>query len=86
MTGILRITGLLGMIVFGGLFFVLLQYPKTVERSAVGFIKQRIETEIRERFPELGAGDLAEGARKLSERLGHGQEWLQKEIDDGLPE
>lgn len=85
MATMLRALGLLGVVGFGVLFLVLLAYPKELERSAVGFIKQRIEADLRERFPGLGRDALTQGAERLSAGLAERQRRLRQAIDDGLP-
>ena len=86
MTGMIRGIALLGITIFGSLLFLLGQYPKDFERSAVGFMKHRIEIEIRERYPEFGNGRLEQGVRQLSEKLGLRQENLRRSIDSDLPD
>jgi len=50
---ILRIVGLVGVLVFGALFYFTYEIPGGVEKIAQAFIKERIEEETREKINSL---------------------------------
>lgn len=66
---------------------VLLQaWPKEFERSAIGFAKKQITSEVKDRYPGLGSGKVAEGVNRLREALGQRQKATQEEAEGPLPD
>ena len=86
MLALLRAVGLIGVAGCAALLLALLLSPKGFERSAIGFAKARIETEMRARVEGLEDSRAAEGLRRLSDRLGLQQDGLAAGLASDLPE
>ena len=82
----IRIAGVLGVLIFGTLLALLQVSPKTYERSALGFAKTQIQTEMQERYPALTSGKTATALNLLSQSLGKRQEGLQEDVDSDMPD
>ena len=82
----IRIIGILGAVFFAAGLVVLTVLPKQFERTALGFAKIEIQTEIQARYPGLGEGKTATGLKSLSEKLGTRQDRLQNTIGSDLPD
>ena len=71
----LRLTGLLGLSLFLSVFLLTYGVPQVVEDSAKGFVKQQLESEVRERVEQATESGLGQksndwrtgwGSRKAS--------------------
>lgn len=86
MTITLRLIGLLGIVLFGILFSITFVSSKTVEESAKGFVKLKIEQEVNQKINSLKSSSVAEKALSIAEKLGYESEQIQAKLDDNLPE
>ncbi|QBF31870.1 hypothetical protein [Thalassococcus sp. S3] len=82
----LRAISTFGIFLFGSLLILLMQNPKILETSAVGFVQNQITKEVRERFPTLSADELSRGLSLLSDRLGERQDRILTQLEEQLPE
>ncbi|MEO1493974.1 MAG: hypothetical protein AAFV19_17610 [Pseudomonadota bacterium] len=82
----IRLVGAAGALLCAALLALLIISPKTVERSALGFAKAEIATELKARYPALTDGRVAEGAKRLSKRLGLRKDALDRNAESELPE
>lgn len=46
----LRVTGVLGVLLFGSLFLVAFELPEKIEQSAKNLIKSQVEAEMRQKY------------------------------------
>ena len=74
MTFVLRITGFLGVLLFGALLALVVSQPNVFERSALSFVKKEVTQEVLERYPDLAnhpvGSVVKEGLGRLSKQLG----------------
>lgn len=82
----LRSIGLLGMLLFGILFSITFVSSQTVEESAKGFVKLKIEQEVSQKINSIKSSSVAEKALSIAEKLGYESEQIQAKLDDNLPE
>jgi hypothetical protein len=82
----LRITGLLGLILFATLYGFTHSFPDSLEASAKGFVKKQIEREIREKYKASKASTLAEKTLFLADALGHEERQIRQDLENKLPE
>jgi len=86
MTTLLRLTGLVGLILFGILFWLTFGVPEKVEQSAKGFVKSQIETEIRQQYADTLQSPLATKAMNIAAKLGYQEDGLIADLEQHLPE
>ena len=82
----LRIIGLLGFLIFAGLFGLTFGVPDLVEESAKGFVKTQIEKEIRDKYQDSKAKSVLEKVTVIHKGLDKEQLGIQRAIDYKLPE
>lgn len=81
-----RLVGAIGTLLCAACLAILIASPKSVERSALGFAKTQVAAEIKEKYPTLADGRIAEGAQRLSDRLGLRKDALDRDAESELPE
>jgi hypothetical protein len=79
----IQAVALIGAVVFAGLWLVVTVMPKGLERSAIGFVKAQITSELQERFPADG---MKAGLQNLSARFGVQSAQLDESLRSDLPE
>ena len=83
----LRITGLLGILLFGFLFSFTYGVPDAIEKSAKNFIQSQIEKEIKERYQKSEkAQSIKEKVKLLANKYGMEEEQLNQYLKEKLPE
>ena len=83
----LRISGLLGILLFGFLFSFTYGVPDAIEKSAKNFIKSQIEKEIKEKYQQSEkAQSIKEKAILLANKYGVEEEQLNQYLKEKLPE
>ena len=82
----LRLTGLLGVILFAALFSVTFLSPQKIEQSAKSFVTFQIEKEIKEKYQASMDSTLANKALDLANRLGFEKQSLEEDLINKLPE
>lgn len=82
----LRLTSIIGIILFSALFLVTFASPEAIEKSAKGFVEYQIEKEIRQTQVAVQESDLAEKARSLANRFGLDADKIEQDLEDNLPE
>ncbi|MCB1581795.1 MAG: hypothetical protein KDI92_01945 [Xanthomonadales bacterium] len=82
----LRIVGLLGLLLFSGVFALTFGVPEWVEQSAKGFIQNKVTKEVKEIASPVIDSSLAQTAKKLADELGFQESQLKKDLDNQLPE
>lgn len=87
MKAILRISGLLGILLFGTLFIFTYGVPDVIEKSAKTFIKSQIEREIKWKYEHSEKTQaVKEKAILLANKFGMEEEELKQYIKEKLPE
>lgn len=76
---ILRVAGLIGVLIFGTLFYFTYAMPEGVEEIASDFIKERIEKETREKIDSLSLAASESTLGKIALKAMKGRE---KEIEE----
>lgn len=83
----LRISGLLGILLFGVLFIFTFGVPEAIEKSAKTFIKSQIEKEIKQKYQKSKkTQSVKEKAILLASKFGMEEEELKQYIREKLPE
>lgn len=73
--------------IFAACLALLMISPKQFERTALGFAKAEIQSELQARYPGLdGDGAVQKGLQRLSEKITRQQGGLQNQIDSDLPD
>ncbi|MEX2962306.1 hypothetical protein [Microbulbifer sp. TYP-18] len=86
MSTTLKLIGIFGILLFGGLFSVTLISTEKVEESAKEFIKTQIEKEVRAKHQAIGDSSVTDAALNIADRLGLEKEKIQSNLDNDLPE
>lgn len=87
MKATLRITGLLGTLLFGTLFIFTYGVPEAIEKSAKTFIKIQIRKEIKQKYEHSEKTQaVKEKAIFLANKFGIEEEELKQYIKEKLPE
>ena len=81
----LRLTGLFGLSMFLSAFLLTYGVPQVVEDSAKGFVKQQLESEVKERLEQAADSGLGQKVKRLADRLGFQESQLKKDLEDDLP-
>lgn len=66
----IRITAAIGALAFGALLLALTLFSAQFERTALGFAKSQITSEMQDRFPALTEDAVPQGLQKLADQLG----------------
>lgn len=86
MSTILKLLGIMGVLLFGGLFSLTLVSPEIVENSAKGFVKTQIEKEVRGKRLAMSDASVTDAALKVAAKLGLEKEKIQADLDAKLPD
>ncbi|WP_020559573.1 hypothetical protein [Thiofilum flexile] len=82
----LKITSLLGLLLFGFLLLLILTSPDTIEESAKGFVRYQIEKEVQAKQEIISQSTTAEKALNIATKLGFEKEKTQQDLNNKLPE
>ncbi len=82
----LRLTGLIGLLLFGTLFGFTYGVPEQVEQSAKSFVKYQINQEVKAKIAQVSETNLGKRAISLADRLGFQESQLKKDLENNLPE
>ena len=82
----LKLIGLIGLILFGLLFSITFLSPEKVEESAKGFVKLKIEEQVRQKQQAIKDSKVTEAALNIAGKLGLEKEKIQSQLDSNLPE
>lgn len=82
----LILIGLIGLILFAGLFSFTYSVPEVVEESAKGFVKAQIEKEVRQKYQTMVESDLGSKAFRLAAKYGLKESQLSSGLENKLPE
>ena len=66
MSTILKLLGIMGGLLFGGLFSLTFVSPEIVENSAKGFVKTQIEKEVRGKRLAMSDASVTDAALKVA--------------------
>lgn len=82
----LKLIAIFGMILFGILFSVTFISPDTVEESTKGFVKSKIEQEVRTKYKAMKESSVTNAALEIAGKLGLEKEMIQADLDANLPD
>ncbi len=82
----IRITAAIGAAAFCALLLALTLFSAQFERTALGFAKSQITTEMQDRFPDLADRAVPQGLQKLADQLGARQAAKERAAESDLPD
>lgn len=66
----IRYTAVAGFLIFGALLVFVQAFPKTFERTAIGFIQQQVHAKVVAAQPVLASDGVKAGLQKIADKLG----------------
>lgn len=82
----LRITGMLGLLLFGFIFTLTFADAEFVEKSAKNFVSYQVEKEVKTKLSVIANTSMAQKAQALADRLGLQERKIQQDLENKLPE
>ena len=81
----LRLAGIVGVVLFTGLFVLTFSLPDGVEKAGQGFIKYQVEKEVREKYGDIAGSTYGKALGHLKAEYETEARQLQAVINDNLP-
>ncbi|MCX7554309.1 hypothetical protein OS175_10495 [Marinicella sp. S1101] len=82
----LRISGMLGLLLFGFIFILTFTDAELVEKSAKNFVSYQVEKEVRTKLSGMANTKFGQKAQALADRLGLQERQIQQNLADELPQ